>query len=334
MDRIREPAAIAVDHLLAYGIVTAGELFEMPISIVRISGRSRVLKISGFGRPMIFKEYAPRLNGPEGLGQREVDFYEFLSRSSAEQSPWAITSRLIHSDPESGRLIVEALQPGETAHMRLRRANLSDALADRFGSTLYQFHSGAYFDASAFDKEVVRPFYMSFGRGINRVRARRASATEVLQLIEDDPEILAMSKFANDAWSATTVVHGDLRLSNLFVLEPNEEVKFLDWETVGRGDICCDIGSILGSISYNSVAGEKTLLRDLQWVKRLSTRFLSRYQVSQSAADFANKTWTFAALAFLQFAFEDAQLGIVPLRIDALKAHVLSLRDVGALGDG
>jgi len=66
---------------------------------------------------------------------------------------------------------------------------------------------------------------------------------------------------ARSQWSASTVIHGDVRFANVMIHRSPPAVRFIDWETSGRGDPAWDVAGAVQEYLSVGISGGNPIER-------------------------------------------------------------------------
>jgi aminoglycoside phosphotransferase (APT) family kinase protein len=119
-------------------------------------------------------------------------------------------------------------------------------------------------------------------------------------LIADDT-VQRMLATAKAQETRDVLVHADLRLSN--ILFGIDEVRLIDWESVGWGTAALDLGALFGSIWYALWPRSSPKTAWVQEGKALLEAILEGYETHRRWEPDCGIN---AALSFVQYAIEDA----------------------------
>jgi hypothetical protein len=307
MEQLKQNSLLALDQLMAWGVVSPEALFRSDIRIVGRPGRNLVLELVGLG--LVFKEYAPRLSGPEGLAEREISFYRHLANARKGRLVAEIAPSLRAADIDAGRLALEALPQGATAHARILNDRLDAATVRTLASRISSLHRGDYIASTDFALASVPPLFCSFMDSSQTVRARTEAARDLLSAIQSTPSLFVDAGTSPNGTTSGSFIHGDLRLSNILTIGADQDLRILDWETCGLGDPLLDLAQAHASAAYCLHLKQASGLDQDRDLALFSKSFEEGYQTKNPTRS-RGALWMLAGLAFLQFAFEDAQRGV------------------------
>jgi hypothetical protein len=238
----------AVRMLLDRDLLTAGEVHRYGVVARDVSESNDVVLVEiGNGRGLAVKDMAGPRDGGQGDPAREIALYR-----AADRLPGAggLLPRLVRHDTDEHMLVIQGLP----AARRLDRLTAPDdpldpGLAGRFGHALGAWHHAA---AGLTALAAVRPWLLDLD-GPDRlpVLDREPRLGAAAAAITGDPAHAAAIAAVATAWTADTVVHGDIRFANVLVHGP--QLTFVDWESAGRGDACWDVAG--GVQEYLSAGG-------------------------------------------------------------------------------
>ena len=182
--------------------------------------------------------------------------YRFL-RGDTERSPRIgdyIPTCYLYDD-QNCVLVLEFLRGAETMteyHRRVKR--FPKGLATKLGSALGKLHR---YGESRKTELSHAPWVLSALQlpHIDLLRDISGANMQLIRIVQRYPEYCQMLDALLDRWTATTLIHGDLKWENCIVF-PNPEGKgnrlnIVDWELASAGDPCWDAGSVFADyLSY------------------------------------------------------------------------------------
>jgi thiamine kinase-like enzyme len=298
---LRENSTVAVEHLISRGVVTAADILSQPIRIFGLPSRNVVLLLELSSQSLLYKEFRPTFPLGSHRGAHEHDFLQLLATCAENGKLVDFTPRLIDYDAASGRLLTEAIETDPSPHETLLAGTPMAAAAFRsIGAKLAKLHAlqrAEFPDSPVGDAEP--PFLL----GLNEV----------------DFGIAQM----------TSPIHGDLRLANVIIQRRDMDPRLIDWENSGWGDPMWDLGQFMGSITYLLSPRYPEIGETIENAARRFVELLKAYGAALDKGDI-EKLALFASVAFLQFAFEEAQVGFSYRDPDVLIENALSFRKLFA----
>ena len=306
---LREHATIALEHLISRGVVTTGEILSRPIRLAGLASRNVVLLVELPSRSLIYKEFRPIFPLGSHRGAREYNFLQLLSECAYRGVLLDFAPRLVDYHAGSGRLLVEAIETAATSHeLLLSDLAVSRGLFGAIGAKLGELHRLQRSQhASSPVEEAEVPFLLGVDRPDFGVTARTAEAEDLLKSLAEDNEAGSLFARAGEAWKIESAIHGDLRLANVVIQRRDRMPRLIDWENAGWGDPMWDLGAFFGSVTYALGDRSRDVTDAMDLAKPGFDELLEAYGPVDKAQ--TEKAALFAAVAFLQFAFEDAQAG-------------------------
>lgn len=222
----------AVRLLLDRGLLVAADVHRYGVSAYDVSESNGVVLVElGNGRGFAVKDVgAPRERG-QGEAAREIALYR-----AAGSSP--LLPRLELYDAEAGLLVLE----GVISARRLDRVAAPYDPAGAFGRALGGWHR---LGAGLPPLEATRPWLLDLD-GPDRlpVLDQDARLAALSAAVAGDPAHRAALETMRAAWAADTVIHGDVRFTNVLIRSSGEAL-LVDWESAGAGDSRWDVAGAL-----------------------------------------------------------------------------------------
>ena len=234
----RRAARLVIERQL----ITAEQVHRHGLRARDVSHSNGVALVeSGHGRGFAVKDTRLVREAEQGSPEREVALYRAASRR-AELRPLA--PELLHYDPDEGVLILEALLTSRRLDMMTGRRDVLDPeVAGWLGEALATWHREA---AAVEELEAADPWMLHLdGSRRLSVLDRDPRLSEVTERILGDAACCGVVGSARRAWREETVIHGDIRFANVMVCPSPPAVRFIDWETSGRGDPAWDLGAAI-----------------------------------------------------------------------------------------
>lgn len=292
-------AAEAATHVFRRGLIrgTAGN--PSGIILHRLSGRNHLYRIDFDGVPPLLLKQAVDPETRRGL-EREVWAYELIAACGIPTRP--ALPRKLDYDPLSSTLVLEFLSGHRPLACPSRPGDLTAALANSLGCMLARIHR-----ISAPQGDSTPPWILSLIHP--PVGVLREASYGQLDLIGDvqrsSPWRDALGSLAEE-WKPRSLVHGDLRFSNILLGEPRSDesaLAVIDWELAGCGDPSWDTGWVLAEILASRV---RDLAQAFPLAHAFWTGYVSEAREAQSHARL-DVTLRWSAAAFLQMAYEEAR---------------------------
>ena len=307
-------AAQAASHVFRRGLIprTAGSPSD--ITLRRLPGRNLLYRIELDGVPPLLLKQAVDAETLRGL-EREVWAYEMIADCGIATRP--ALPRKLDYDPLSSTLVLEFLSRHRTLAHPDGKEELNAALAEALGCMLARVHT-----ISTPGGDSAPPWVLNLIHP--PVRVLREASYGQLDLIADVQRSIswrnALGSLTDD-WNPRSLVHGDLRFSNILLREGRSDesaLALIDWELAGRGDPSWDTGWVIAEILACRI-------RDLAQAFPLVRAFWGGYESQVRDAEIharLNDTLRWSAAAFLQMAYEEARW---PHAEEALMSRLLEV---------
>lgn len=108
-----------------------------------------------------------------------------------------------------------------------------------------------------------------------------------IQRIQSDSDLMQAFNAIPNLWQENAVIHGDIKLDNFIVLEPEKEttnsIKLVDWEMTQIGDVAWDLAGVLNDfifwwvISMPDNLSPKEMVKNARFPFHLLTPGINRY---------------------------------------------------------
>jgi len=255
-----------------------GRGFISPAEVHRHGVRGRdvsqsngvVLVEAGNGRSFAVKALRSADDVGQGSSQAELDLYR---TAGADPRLRAFLPRLCYHDDERRLMILEGLNTSR----RLDQLSggwsvFSTEVAGWFGRALGEWHhaSRGLTELRAADPWL---FHIDSERRLPALDAM-AELRRLTTRVLDDPPLIVLLERARADWQPETVIHGDVRLSNVMVEASPARIRFIDWEMSGRGDPAWDVAGAIQE--YVSIAANPDPFAEAGTAARVGA-FLAAY---------------------------------------------------------
>jgi len=234
----RRAARLVVDRQL----ITAEQVHRHGLRARDLSHSNGVALVeAGHGRGFAVKDMRRLREQEQGSPEREVALYRVASRRATLRP---FTAELLHYDPEGEVMILEALLTSRRLdRMTGSRHVLDPEIARWLGEALATWHREA---ASVDELEPADPWMLHIDQDRRlEVLDRDRRLAEVTERILSDSAARRIPARVRQAWRSETVIHGDIRFANVMVCTSPPAIRFIDWETSGRGDPAWDLGAAI-----------------------------------------------------------------------------------------
>lgn len=133
------------------------------------------------------------------------------------------------------------------------------AIAQKQAEVLASFHQNIFEkikdkESSKLFKQGLPMVFFMVGKGRNQawLEDRTPRVQQMMRLITDDPEYVALIEKVKDDWAMESLIHGDIKNTNFLVntdgVETGQyELRLLDWEIADLGDPMWDVAALLQS---------------------------------------------------------------------------------------
>lgn len=250
IDPSRKLTAEAVQLVVGRGLIPPADVHRYGIRGRDLSQSNGVVLVeSGSGRSFVVKDLRQTVDPRQGAARNELELYR---RAGDDPRLRGFLPALLDHDEERGLMILAGLHTSR----RLDRLDggwsmFSAEVAGWLGRALGEWHRLAA-ELSGFAP--VEPWLFRIGDDdrlpvLDRVPELRDLAREVLA----DPRLVRVVERTRRSWRVETVIHGDVRFSNVMVQASPPAVRFVDWEMSGRGDPAWDVAGAVQD--YLALAG-------------------------------------------------------------------------------
>ena len=247
----------APDFLLRSRLIDRRTVIEGNLEITSTTRRNRNLHIQFDGGGYLLKQ--PHDNAHESAGtlRREARFYRFCARHGACAN---LMPRLAHADESEGLVLVDLVRNAVPLwrYYRSRGAErFPDATAGALGAALADLHrEGHAWARNVAESLDFLPRTPPFAFTLHRPRTAALAgmsggAHAFIAALQRETQACARIDAVRAAWRDDTVVHGDIKMDNVLVVDPEAEraagidrIRLIDWEMAQWGDPAWDVGSV------------------------------------------------------------------------------------------
>jgi hypothetical protein len=225
-----------------------GRNVESRVSVSVVSRRNHNLIVSLDGEPVWFVKQIQHLvpEVTESL-RREAACYYAANQVAALAPLAALMPRCAFFDPHSGILVMEYLRGvnGTEAHKVLGSWNTD--VAGMIGACLGGLHAlGNIAAAGSLQRHLPARLPWVLAPPDPTMSGRRAI---ILSVFNADREVVSVLESLRLDYRFSTLIHGDARLENIMLVEPEaelgvRELRLVDWELADIGDPAWDIASV------------------------------------------------------------------------------------------
>jgi len=238
-----------VHYLLDRGLLSRSDVVEGPLSVVPTPRRNRNFKVRTRSGGLFVKSASGEdRTAPQTLAN-EGHFLAALAEGS-DHDP--IAPRLLVHDERRSLLVLE-LVAGATAlgDYHRSRQTFPSQIGSAVGKALAKFHHQAATVAEPSRPDGQRPWILSLHeQPLEQLRYASPANRRIVELLREHDQFGQSLSALRKDWVETGIIHGDLKWDNCLLIPRSEsafDVRFIDFEMVGRGDPLWDVGSLLHS---------------------------------------------------------------------------------------
>ncbi|HLA91469.1 MAG TPA: phosphotransferase [Gemmatimonadaceae bacterium] len=256
----------AIRYLLDQQLLDVRDLVEGEVRAEELWGRNENLRVVSRGaRSYFVKQARP---GDEDGSAAIATEAELYARVHAVARAWPLRThlpRLVRHDPARALLTLE-LVVGARGADEIARSDASPGvppIGAALGSALAACHATLRPDgeiaAGAGFLESSPPTALEIARpSPDDLRDISPAQIELLQLVQQRPHVFTAFDDMRDGWSASSLIHGDVKWSNVLVSVETTStgpvnVWLVDWESASWGDPAWDVGSAFHSFLLDCV---------------------------------------------------------------------------------
>jgi hypothetical protein len=244
----------AARQVVEQGLVTASEVHRYGLSARDVSQSNGVVLVEcGNGRGYAVKAMHLNRDEQQGSPDRELALYRAVG-SRPELQP--LLPALHRVDDELRLIILEGLISSRTLDQAGGGQQPDDPeLAGRLGFALGTWHRESRSLTDEFEPADPWMLHLDEDCPLEILRTDEHLRRVVERILEDDATSSIPGTVRN-AWQPDTVIHGDIRFSNVMVSRSPPDLRFVDWETSGVGDSAWDVGAAIQEyLSYGIGCG-------------------------------------------------------------------------------
>jgi thiamine kinase-like enzyme len=326
-------ARAVVNHLTAAGLISPAALVSGDVTVTEVPRRNHNVKVVVRGAPSYFVKQAIDSSSRSSIAH-EAEFYRFVSSSPVCGRLRTYLPQFFGYDEGAHLLILELHETSrDLAEHNGLSHRLSTRLARQTASALAELHK-----LTDFEKSISNPTFKSDTPWVlsvhepslemlGRISAGNLKLVRAIQYYSGFTDSLTRLSLE---WNEARLVHFDIKSDNILVVRsPNgrwTRLTIVDWELVGLGDACWDIGSVFADylvhwlLTIPQVEGQspeaQPQLGTLQLVRIQGAlqAFWKEYAEQMSLGNEAD-TWLirsvkYAAARLLQRCYEHLQLSV------------------------
>ena len=267
-----------VPYLLDRGLLTPAHVVDGDVTVTEASRRNRNFTVTTAGGPGFLLKQGVGTEriltvGNEALAYRLVG--EALERMGARP----VLARCFGFDDDAHILVLELVP--DALNLRAyhqQSGRFSTAIAARLGDAISSVHRavtpGTHTGASSRAPWTLALIHVP---DLSVLREISMGNLHLIRVVQQFPEFSELLQSMHEAWSPTTLIHGDLKWDNCLVspvARPRvSRVHLVDWELAAVGDPSWDVGSMLaeylaGWVFSMPIAGDGTpeeMIRLARW---------------------------------------------------------------------
>ena len=243
-------------YLLSRGLITPTPVLQKSISVTAISRRNRnfIARI-GDDIGFVIKQSEPAVSGGTADTLRvEAQFYRRLHELPHVELARRVP-KLIFYDDESVTLILQFLAHRETLAQHctgLATHRFPISLWRSLGQAVAAIHDSPLALVPHGSGEQQRTLPSVFGSHrppLAMLRTLSPAGLQVLTVVQSSLAIRDGLDAAVASWTASTLIHGDLRTENI-LYSSRSDFRFIDWELCGVGNPTWDVAGVVSDIVF------------------------------------------------------------------------------------
>lgn len=194
-------------------------------SIQNLGGRNKVwLASAAKGQDYVIKSFEKNSHG-ESHFKAELNFLELNEH-------FKFIPEILHSDHELNLIVTRYYEPDK--HTDINFQQMLEAVE--------VFSESSVLESVAHQEH---PGVLNWGGSEHRLETNTANV--LINLLRNSDWFNPLLSSCNEAWSVSSVIHGDLKLGNLVL--GKEGLTILDWENVSKGNKNWDIAGLVQSFA-------------------------------------------------------------------------------------
>ena len=317
--------------LLERGVIDLSDLVDGDVRLVSVTRRNFNLRLERRrGSSYLIKRPDPLARSQATLAA-EIRFYTLCDEEPRLAEVRRHMASLQTAFPEDGMLVIELLEGARPLREELSATSLegmSATPAERLGTALGTLHKTFRDPELLADPRLdllttAPPWSLSLHRPrLAQLRRLSAALSKLLRIVQTTGDLFDHLDHARHAWTPSTVLHGDIRSSNVLVVHgPPSDVRLVDWELVQKGDPAWDVGGTLEDFILFWLRGIElapelkaeervgTAAHPLETVRTIVTAFWDAYRRAAeldpaTAERLLQRAILFSAFRLLQSAWE------------------------------
>jgi aminoglycoside phosphotransferase (APT) family kinase protein len=316
-----------VPFLRDRGLLDASVIVDDDVRVADVSRRNRNFTVVVGAGP----RYLVKQGQHDSPLQREAHVYGWLARNDEYGELARIAPHYRLYDEPADTMVLDLVDDSESLfEHHARRRRISAAVGRALGEAVATLHQAT--KAENVDLPMLGPAERAlqlYELGYFRFVHTSRGTLDLARVVQQTSTLTAPLSQVATEWRELCAIHGDLRWDNCRISDESENggpprVTFVDWETAGAGDPCCDIGTVFAQCLSLWLASTP-LMRDAPVDASLELTglplppmrpalrafwraYLQRVDPARRAHDeWLERSVRYAAARLVQSAFEDMQ---------------------------
>lgn len=328
----------AIRLLRELRLLDDADFVDGDVSVTVVRGRNVNLRVESSGPRSWFLKQAGPGDDAAPLAMESWFYARSLEPRAVRLRPYV--PHLAHHDPARGLLVIELLRDASPADVLVDASPLAEMppIGAALGETLAALH-GAFPYPVARARPPARARTTARARsgpGVTRpwildmhaprpemMRFLSPAQVTLIGLLQARPGAIEMLNRLRLEWAPSTLIHGDVKWSNVLVAAARPAVWLIDWEFTSWGDPAWDVGSALHSFLVDCIAHAATtadtpadaaaafahaLPRAHPEIRRFCDAYVRGRALGARTADaFLASAVLFAAVRLIQTAYESCE---------------------------
>lgn len=322
----------ATTFLLDNRLIGIDAVIDGDLEITSTTRRNRNLRISHRDGGFLLKQPHDNTHESADSLRREARFYRYCKRLNLFDD---LIPAFTYAKESDGLLLVELLKdalPLWRYYRQLGHERFPAGTAGALGARLSDFHRRTRpwrtqdADAPGFLQEGL-PFAFTLHRPHpNMLSYLSSGGNAVIESLQSDGEACALLDALTDTWRIEAVIHGDIKMDNVLVLNPGADeecgasgLRLIDWEMAQWGDPAWDVAGVFQDFVFWWVVSmpqhdDRQRMAEesgfpIGSLRAGANAFWTRYREGMDRAEadaMLNKSIAFAACRMVQTAYEIA----------------------------
>jgi hypothetical protein len=247
----------ATTFLLDSRLIGLDAVIDGDLEITSTTRRNRNLQISYRHGGVMLKQPHDNMHESADSLRREAKFYRYCDRLNLLND---LIPTLIYVKESDGLLLVELFKdalPLWRYYRQRGHERFPAGTAGALGTRLSQFHRQARtwrtqeMDALGFLQEDLPFAFTLHCPHPNMLSYLSGGSNALIESLQSDSEACALLNALRERWSIEAVIHGDIKMDNVLVLNPNTQeesgvssIRLIDWEMAQWGDPAWDVAGV------------------------------------------------------------------------------------------